>query len=140
MARARRSSPSQSHAAPPPARHTPTHTHTQHQAPASHPQPQVTNVYMQRPGAGSGILGTVASVAAGSVLGHGISHMLFDRNAPPAQAAEAQEVARQVGGGACAPQIQVYSKCLEANESRPEVCKWAWDTFTQCQAEHQPSQ
>ncbi|KEG13774.1 hypothetical protein DQ04_00791040 [Trypanosoma grayi] len=95
---------------------------------------------MQRGGGGgTGMLGTMASVAAGSVIGHGISHMMFNRDEPPAQPAQAQEVARQVGEGACAPQIKSYAKCLEANEGKPENCKWAWDYFMQCQ-EQQPQQ
>ncbi|RNF00999.1 hypothetical protein TraAM80_07273 [Trypanosoma rangeli] len=131
MVRSRRASPSHSRpsAAPPPARHTP----------PPQQQPQVTNVYLQR-GGGTGILGTMASVAAGSVLGHGISNMLFNREQPPTQPAEAQEMARQVGEGACSSQIKSYSKCLEANAEHPENCKWAWDYFLQCQDGQQQSQ
>lgn len=148
MARSRPSSSSRSRhtgGAPPPSRpqsHTNSQSahgaqHNTHQTSSAQPQPQVTNVYVQRGGgvggAGAGLLGTVASVAAGSVLGHGISNMLFSRDQPPAQPAQAQEVARQVGDGACAPQINLYSKCLEANEGHPESCKWVWESFLQCQ-------
>ncbi|RNF14750.1 uncharacterized protein Tco025E_05731 [Trypanosoma conorhini] len=148
MARSRRASPSHSRpsAAPPPARHTPPphqqqqqQQHT-HQTASTPQQPQVTNVYLQRGGGGTGILGTMASVAAGSVLGHGISNMLFNREQPPTQPAEAQEMARQVGDSACSPQIKSYSKCLESNAEHPENCKWAWDYFLQCQDEQQKSQ
>nr|CCC92875.1 conserved hypothetical protein [Trypanosoma congolense IL3000] len=145
MARTRRSAspPTRPTAAATPARTLAPQQKT-HQSSAQPQQPQVTNVYIQRGGMGggmgSGLLGNVASVAAGSVIGHGISHMLFDRNAPPAQPAEAQEVARQVGNGMCSGHIQTYAKCLEANESNPTVCKWAWETFAQCQAEQQPTQ
>ncbi|ESL10648.1 hypothetical protein TRSC58_01615 [Trypanosoma rangeli SC58] len=133
MARSRRASPSHSRpsAAPPAAHHTP----------QPQQQPQVTNVYLQRGGGGgTGILGTMASVAAGSVLGHGISNMLFNREQPPTQPAEAQEMARQVGDGACSSQIKSYSKCLEANAEHPENCKWAWDYFLQCQDGQQQGQ
>lgn len=67
------------------------------------PTPQVTNVFVQRPthgmmggmrgGGGSGILGTMAAVAGGSVIGHGISNYLYGHNAntaAPTQPAEAQ--------------------------------------------------
>ncbi|CBH14359.1 hypothetical protein, conserved [Trypanosoma brucei gambiense DAL972] len=148
MARTRRSASSpRPAAAAPPARTTPPPPHQQqqqhhntHQTTAQQPQPQVTNVYVQRGGMGSGLLGNVASVAAGSVIGHGISHMLFDRNAPPAQPTELQQVAQQVGNGACAAHVQTYAKCLEANEGNAAPCKWAWETFTQCQSEQQPTQ
>ncbi|EAN83631.1 hypothetical protein C3747_124g43c [Trypanosoma cruzi] len=147
MARTRRAPPSHSRtsAAPPPARPTsPPHNQQQHHThqTASTPQqqPQVTNVYLQRGGGGTGILGTVASVAAGSVLGHGISNMLFNREQPPTQPAQAQEMAQRVGDGACAPQIKSYSKCLEVNAEHPENCKWAWDYFIQCQDEQQQGQ
>ncbi|ORC85414.1 uncharacterized protein TM35_000351580 [Trypanosoma theileri] len=145
MARARRASPSSSHRAAPPPAHAPApqqHSQQQqHHTSAQQPQqPQVTNIYVQRGGAGgagTGILGTVASVAAGSVIGHGISHMLFNRDQPPAQPAQAQELAQQVGDGACSSQIKAYAKCLEANPENPENCKWAWEYFVQCQDEHQ---
>lgn len=116
----------------------------------SHPQqPAVTNIYVQRPmggaGAGSGIFGTMAAVAGGSVLGHGISNYLYGHNnQAPTQPAEAQQLAQaaQQEGYVCAPQLTGYSKCLEANSDSAENCKWAWDYFTQCQREHpmQPSQ
>ncbi|KAH9601915.1 hypothetical protein LSM04_009699 [Trypanosoma melophagium] len=145
MARTRRASPSSSHraSAPPPAHHTPAPKQQQqhtHNASATPQQPQVTNVYVQRGGmggGGSGILGTMASVAAGSVIGHGISHMLFNRDQPPAQPAQAQEIAQQVGDGACSSQIKAYAKCLEANPDNAENCKWAWEYFVQCQNEQQ---
>lgn len=141
MARMRRSSPSRSAASAPPPAHAPAQPHSHN---ASTPQPpQVTNVYVQRGGVGgggTGILGTVASVAAGSVIGHGISSMLFNRDQPPTQPAQAQEMARQVGDGACSSHINMYSKCLEANGDKSENCKWAWDSFLQCQDTQQQRQ
>jgi hypothetical protein len=59
--------------------------------------PQVTNVYVQRGGmggGGSGILGTMAAVAGGSIIGHGVSNMLFGKENPPTQPAQAQAVAQ----------------------------------------------
>ncbi|CAB75565.1 conserved hypothetical protein [Leishmania major strain Friedlin] len=113
------------------------------------PQPNgVTNIYVQRPmagGGGSGILGTMAAVAGGSVLGHGISNYLYGHsNQAPTQPAEAQQLAQaaQQEGHVCTPQLVGYSKCLEANPESADSCKWAWDYFTQCQREHpmQPPQ
>lgn len=138
--------------APPPAAHTQhTTSHSQQQQqktaspppPHSQPTPQVTNVYVQRGGpvggAGSGMLGTMAAVAGGSVIGHGISNYLYGHNnQAPTQPAEAQQLAQQAAkeGYACTPQLTGYSKCLEANADNAEQCKWAWDYFQQCQQEH----
>uniref|UniRef100_A0A0A9WSL8 Putative beta-glucosidase I n=1 Tax=Lygus hesperus TaxID=30085 RepID=A0A0A9WSL8_LYGHE len=68
------------------------------------PPSNVTNVFVQRHtpttspmmGGGSGMLGTMAAVAGGSVLGHGISNYLYGRSndngamPAPTQPAEAQ--------------------------------------------------
>ena len=80
-----------------------------------------------------GMMGTIASVAVGSVVGHGISNMLFSKDQPPANPVEAQQVAKQYGEGACGNQIQSYAKCMEFNANNSEQCKWAWDMFMQCQ-------
>jgi hypothetical protein len=84
-------------------------------------------------GGGMGMMGTVASVAMGSVVGHGISNMLFSRDHPPTEPAQAQQVAQQYGDGACGTQIKSYSKCMEFNGNNSEQCKWAWEMFMQCQ-------
>lgn len=96
-------------------------------------------------GGGSGILGTMAAVAGGSVLGHGISNYLYGHgNQAPTQPAEAQQLAQaaQQEGHVCTSQLVGYSKCLEANPESADSCRWAWDYFTQCQREHpmQPPQ
>lgn len=80
-----------------------------------------------------GFMGTIASVAAGSVMGHGISNMLFSKDHPPTEPAQAQAVAQQFGEGACGAQIKSYAKCMEVNSNNAETCNWAWDMFTQCQ-------
>ncbi|CAJ1016257.1 hypothetical protein, conserved [Leishmania lindenbergi] len=129
---------------PPPKAAAPLHQSTPHPQAQAHPQQPngVTNIYVQRPmagGGGSGILGTMAAVAGGSVLGHGISNYLYGHNnQAPTQPAEAQQLAQaaQQEGYACTPQLVGYSKCLEANPESADGCKWAWDYFTQCQSEH----
>lgn len=153
MARSRsapRSAASSSHSrapppAPPPAApratHNTSHNNTQANAKAPEP-PQVTNVYVQRGGmggGGSGILGTMAAVAGGSIIGHGVSNMLFGKENPPTQPAQAQAVAQQYGEGVCGPHIKGYSKCMESNPDNSAACKWAWDYFMQCQ-DQQPQQ
>eukprot|EP00331_Platyophrya_macrostoma_P026560 CAMPEP_0176439996 /NCGR_PEP_ID=MMETSP0127-20121128/20296_1 /TAXON_ID=938130 /ORGANISM="Platyophrya macrostoma, Strain WH" /LENGTH=173 /DNA_ID=CAMNT_0017824413 /DNA_START=50 /DNA_END=568 /DNA_ORIENTATION=- len=147
---ASRSSSASHHSAPPPApaHPTPSSHNTQQQQHSSTPQqpqqPQVTNVYIQRAappaapmmgggGGGMGFLGTMASVATGSVIGHGISNMLFSKDSPPTEPAQAQAVAQQYGEGACGSQIKSYAKCMEVNGQNAQACNWAWDMFMQCQ-------
>ena len=84
-------------------------------------------------GGGPGIMGTMAAVAGGSIIGHGVSNMLFGRDQPPTQPQQAQAVAQQYGDGACGPQIKGYAKCMEVNAENTAQCKWAWDMFMQCQ-------
>lgn len=137
----RSSAPPPSHAAKPTASHNT--TGAQSNAHTAAAQPQVTNVYVQRPGfggGGSGMLGTMAAVAGGSVLGHGISHYLYGHgNQAPTQPAEAQELAQAAAkeNNVCAPQLGGYSKCLEANPESADNCRWAWDYFLQCRSANQ---
>lgn len=121
-----RASAAPARSAPPPAapRAAPAQqqNHQQHQAPPMMPQRQ-----------GMGMMGTIASVAAGSVIGHGISNMMFSRDHPPTEPAQAQAVAQQYGEGACGQQIKSYAKCMEFNQQNSQQCTWAWDMFMQCQ-------
>ncbi|KPA75548.1 putative mitochondrial hypothetical protein [Leptomonas pyrrhocoris] len=108
---------------------------------------EVTNVYVQRPmyggGGGSGMMGTMAAVAGGSVLGHGISNYLYGHNnQAPTQPAEAQQLAQAAAqeNNVCTPQLVGYSKCMEANPESADSCKWAWDYFLQCQRDQTQQQ
>jgi coiled-coil-helix-coiled-coil-helix domain-containing protein 2 len=90
-------------------------------------------------GGGSGILGNMAAVAGGSVIGHGISNYLYGgNNQAPTQPAEAQQLAQAAAqdNNVCTPQLVGYSKCLEANPESADSCKWAWDYFLQCKQEN----
>ena len=131
--------------APPPKPAEPMHANNS----APHPPPppplrtEVTNIYVQRAapagGGGSGMLGTMAAVAGGSVIGHGISNYLYgNNNQAPTQPAEAQQLAQAAKqeNNACAPQLMGYSKCLEANSESADSCKWAWDYFLQCKQDN----
>lgn len=132
MVRARGGRSSSSHSAP---------RHTAPQAPPQ--QPKVTNVYVsQQPrpgmlggggGGGSGMLGTMAAVAGGSVIGHGISNMLFSRSEPPAQPQQVEQVAQAYQGTQCQPYIQTYEKCLQATNGNADQCKYVWESFMECQ-------
>lgn len=144
MGRARRSSASAPRAsAPAPAtRAAPAQQKTSGQQ--QQQPPQQTNVYVQRPGMGGGgmmgnMMSTMAGAAAGSVIGHGISNMMFSRDQAPAEPAQAQQLAQQASqeGHVCASQIQGYSKCMEFNQGHPEQCAWAWDMFVSCNEKSQ---
>lgn len=94
-------------------------------------------------GGGSSMMGTMAAVAGGSIIGHGISRALFGGHnsgqpAPTAQEIqqESQELRQNYGQGPCGVQIQSFGKCLEHNEVEPQQCKWAWDMFTQCKEQN----
>lgn len=137
MVRARGNRSSSSHSAP---RHAPA------AAPVPPQQPKVTNIYVsQQPrpgmmgggmgggGMGGGMLGTMAAVAGGSVIGHGISNMLFSRSEPPAAPEQVQQVAQAYNGTACQPYVQTYEKCLQATNGNADQCKYVWESFMECQ-------
>lgn len=115
--------------------------------PAAPQQPQVTNIYVSHAptpahGAGSamgggssgpGFMGMMAASIGGAVIGNGISHMLFDKSEPakPEQSAQLQQA---YAGTSCQPMITNYAKCLENNGGSADACKWAWESFTECEA------
>lgn len=140
-----RSRPSSRGSTPPMRRGTPPAGRTSHSdAPgrSTNNSTPVTNVFVQRSAPGGGMLSTMAGVAAGSVIGHGISNYLYGGNTQaPTQPAEAQNLAAAASqeGHVCAPQLVGYSKCLENNPNSTDSCKWAWDYFLQCQEAHPTS-
>lgn len=111
--------------------------------PAAPQQPQVTNIYVsQAPQAGGamgggssgpGFMGMMAASVGGAVIGNGISHMLFDKSEPakPEQSAQLQQA---YAGTSCQPLITSYAKCLENNGGSADSCKWAWESFMECDA------
>eukprot|EP00758_Cryptobia_borreli_P005370 Tbor_TRINITY_DN4859_c0_g1::TRINITY_DN4859_c0_g1_i8::g.1322::m.1322 len=113
--------------------------------PVSQSKPQVTNVYVQRApaapapaaGMGSSILGTMAGVAGGSIIGNGISHMMFgnkgDPTPAPPQDAQQMQAVSQSTTAKCNPYLEGYTKCMEVNKNNAEACAYAWDSFMQCQ-------
>ena len=132
-------------APPPPHQHQP--------APVAPRQAQPVQVAPQGPG----LLGTVASVAAGSVIGHGISSMLFGGHTsapapqapqqqapPPATMApiapasltpEADFNPEAYRDGPCGPYVESYTRCLEVNNQQAPSCQWAYDLFLKCKKE-----
>eukprot|EP00743_Colponemidia_sp_Colp-15_P014259 GILK01016826.1.p1 GENE.GILK01016826.1~~GILK01016826.1.p1 ORF type:complete len:108 (+),score=2.31 GILK01016826.1:31-324(+) len=82
---------------------------------------------------GPGMLGTMAAVAGGSILGHGISNMMFSRSEPPTQPQQLEQVAQAYEGTQCQPYIQTFEKCLQATGGNAEQCKYVWESFMECQ-------
>lgn len=71
----------------------------------------------------------VGSVAAGSVIGHGISNALFGgrssnnevQQAPPV---EQQSFEQQQAGGACTYQAKDFTQCLSATNNDMSACNY----------------
>jgi len=81
---------------------------------------------------------TAGSVAVGSTIGHGISHMLFggggssqpvEQNAPVQQQ---QQQSFQQSGISCEVQAKDFTKCLEAADV--QTCSWFLEQLKSCQA------
>lgn len=69
----------------------------------------------------------IATIAAGSVIGHGISHMLFDKDHPeaaPAPAGAAAPVAAAAAPG--------YSQPMSDQQQEQDPCRWEATDFKQC--------
>merc|ERR1712216_910894 len=81
--------------------------------------------------------GNVASVAAGSVIGHGISNMMFgssSHQAAPQEQAPAQSAyaAPSQGADACKFEFENFMQCLQQNNNDANQCQYFQDTLTQC--------
>ncbi|UOH81204.1 hypothetical protein LQV05_003871 [Cryptococcus neoformans] len=132
------------HTAAYPAQHTP----AQH-APAP---PQTAHVQQQRqPGLLAQAASTMGGAVAGSVVGHGISNMLFGgsgHQAAPAPAAEQAPVNQQQFGASCDIQAKVFAianvlildftKCLEATNGDMQSCGYYLEALKACQAAARP--
>ncbi|OCH89355.1 hypothetical protein OBBRIDRAFT_813225 [Obba rivulosa] len=83
---------------------------------------------------------TAGSVAVGSTIGHGISHMLFGGSsstpaAPEAPAAPAPQQSFQQGVS-CEVQAKDFTKCLEKADL--PSCTWYLEQLKACQAAAAP--
>ena len=80
-------------------------------------------------GGGSGLMGTIAATAVGSMAGNVIANRMFNNNeTQPAQQQQQQPVAQS---DPCKTQFEAYSKCMESG-GNPQTCSWAWDMVSQC--------
>lgn len=87
---------------------------------------------------GPGLMGqmaaTAGSVAMGSVLGHGLSSMLFggSRSAEAVEQPVAQPAPQQQQAMSCDFQAKQLTTCLESGDV--QACAWYIDQFKACQA------
>ncbi|GBE83881.1 Mitochondrial intermembrane space cysteine motif-containing protein [Sparassis crispa] len=110
-----------------------------HHAPPVPPQAQTQS---REPGMLAQMAATAGSVAVGSTVGHGISHMLFggsssapapvEAQAPPVQ----QQQSYQSQGISCDVQAKEFTKCLEKADL--PSCTWYLEQLKACQAAAAP--
>eukprot|EP01084_Bolivina_argentea_P215449 365781_1 len=82
----------------------------------------------------------MAGAVVGNVVGHGISNMMFGggNSAPVSDPQQLQQVQQTYGEGACQGNLQMYTKCMEANNQDANICNFAWTEFTKCAETQQP--
>ncbi|KAI8972900.1 hypothetical protein BD414DRAFT_499799 [Trametes punicea] len=100
------------------------------------PVPPQAQAQSREPGLLSQMAATAGSVAVGSTIGHGISHMLFGSSssapaAPEAAAAPVQQQ-QQAQGINCEVQAKEFTKCLESADL--PSCSWYLEQLKACQA------
>ncbi|KAI5474666.1 WD40/YVTN repeat-like-containing domain containing protein [Pseudohyphozyma bogoriensis] len=108
-------------------------------APAPH-APVPAQYGQKQPGMMAQMAANVGSVAAGSVIGHGISNMLFggsSSHAAPVAAPEApvqqQSFEERKMGGLCDIPAKDFTQCLNSTGNDMSACSWYLDQLKQCQ-------
>ncbi|KAK4686401.1 hypothetical protein P7C73_g3727, partial [Tremellales sp. Uapishka_1] len=89
---------------------------------------------------------TMGGAMAGSVIGHGISNMLFGGSNHAAQASEVpppaeyanQQMQGQQMGASCDIQAKDFTKCLEATNGDMTSCGYYLEALKACQAAARP--
>ncbi|WWC69170.1 uncharacterized protein I206_103106 [Kwoniella pini CBS 10737] len=121
-----------------PAQHAPAQTYPQQHAGAGVQQGKPPGLLAQA-------ASTMGGAVAGSVVGHGISNMLFGSSRPAEQPAQApvdqsQMVnGQQFGAGAtCDIQAKDFTKCLEATNGDMQSCSYYLEALKACQAAARP--
>ncbi|PCH35382.1 hypothetical protein WOLCODRAFT_139876 [Wolfiporia cocos MD-104 SS10] len=109
-----------------------------HRAP---PVPAQAHAPGKEPGMLAQMAATAGSVAVGSTIGHGLSHMLFGgSSAAPAPEAPAavpvQHQSYQAQGVSCETQAKDFTKCLEKADL--PSCTWYLEQLKACQAAAAP--
>ena len=134
------SAPAAAHAPPPTAKPAP--PQQQHHQAASAPPPQhhapppmqqqmpMGGMPMQQ-SRGPGLMGMMGASMAGSLAGNALAHHMF--GAPqPTSSEGVQEMKQVMDQSPCAPQFDMYAKCMEHNNNNADACSWAWDSVSQC--------
>ncbi|WVQ76545.1 hypothetical protein IAR50_006215 [Cryptococcus sp. DSM 104548] len=135
---ARPSAPSSSHSSQQSrGAHTAAYPQQHAPAPAQH-----AGVQQQRqPGMLAQAASTMGGAMAGSVVGHGISNMLFggggSQQAAPVEQAQAP-VNQQQAGMSCDIQAKDFTKCLEATNGDMQSCGYYLEALKACQAAARP--
>ncbi|KIJ61822.1 hypothetical protein HYDPIDRAFT_115281 [Hydnomerulius pinastri MD-312] len=92
------------------------------------------------PGMLAQMAATAGSVAVGSTIGHGLSHMLFGGSSSAAPAPEAappaQQQSFQSSGAACEVQAKEFTRCLDKADL--PSCSWYLEQLKACQAAAAP--
>ncbi|AEO65155.1 3c4bb645-75ac-4118-a6ff-69b4c89687fb [Thermothielavioides terrestris] len=122
--------PATTYAAPPPSAPAPTAT-----APTAQPVSQ-----------GPGLLGQMASTAAGVAIGSSIGHVVGNgisslfggsSSAPePAQATQAQaaQPSNNSWGNNCAGATEQFTRCMDEQGGNMQICGWYLEQLKACQA------
>ncbi|WWC89716.1 uncharacterized protein L201_004641 [Kwoniella dendrophila CBS 6074] len=128
-------------------RQSSTAAYPQQHAPAqAYPQQHAGVQQGKPPGLLAQAASTMGGAVAGSVVGHGISNMLFGSSRPAEQAAAPAPVdqsqmvnGQQFGAGAsCDIQAKDFTKCLEATNGDMQSCSYYLEALKACQAAARP--
>ncbi|KAF7316191.1 Chch domain protein [Mycena indigotica] len=108
-----------------------------YQTPAA-PAPPATGAASQGPGILGQIASTAAGVAIGSTVGHGLSNVLFGSGDKAAAAEQAAPAAAQQGQGvmSCEQPAKDFTLCLEKADM--QSCTWYLEQLKACQAAAKP--
>ncbi|OCF55994.1 hypothetical protein L486_06751 [Kwoniella mangroviensis CBS 10435] len=118
-----------------PAQHAPAQAYPQQHAGVQQGKP---------PGLLAQAASTMGGAVAGSVVGHGISNMLFGSSRPAEQAAPVDQQRQMVNGqqfgqgASCDIQAKDFTKCLEATNGDMQSCSYYLEALKACQAAARP--
>lgn len=85
---------------------------------------------------------TMGGAIAGSVIGNGISTMLFGSRShgEPQQAAEPQQMQQQAPmGQSCDADQRAFMKCVDSNANDVSACQFYMQQWKECQSQAQAS-
>jgi len=133
-------------ARPNPQTQQPSQPHSTAAHPAQHAPPQQAS-------SGSGLLGQMASTAAGvaigSSIGHAIGGLFSGGSSAPAAESQSQVPAQPMENGlyqanngtsaweapaACENDVRAFRKCMDDNQGNLSICGWYLDQLKACQA------